>query len=281
MGASVLVAQRGLLPGSSNGLDEPLIVVAHQRVIPLDHELRVTAGSGQVLDQHGQTCGSGLTVRPVRPGRLIDPYFNLGSNHGGHDAGAVPWPLIDHVQPSIARSDQVPDDSADSGGVSHGDRGEDVPEAAAPALACTKAMALTFVRGLDGSGKSTAARATAFALSAAHPRAKIAVTDSTGRYLFCGGKVVSHRVQHLYKLKPGHDGSALKTGREILAYGLSRRLINSPGHFGVGDAELLISVRDPHRIDPAAYAKIYGWQWLSAMSPQRRLRTLDAVTVSP
>lgn len=134
---------------------------------------------------------------------------------------------------------------------------------------------LVIIGGLDGSGKTTAAQHTARALSGEYPRKRIVVTDSTGMWRFQQGALVEHGAAQLEHHKPMTGASRLRAAVDLGAFTLGRRKLNARA---VSDADLVISVRDPHRIDPALYAGIYGPSVLKKLPPHRRLALFGAFT---
>jgi hypothetical protein len=60
-------------------------------------------------------------------------------------------------------------------------------------------------------------------------------------------------------------------------FALARRLITGR----VEESSLHISVRDPHRIDPALYASAYGLWGVAKLTPEGRLRLFDRLTWAP
>lgn len=130
--------------------------------------------------------------------------------------------------------------------------------------------------GVDGTGKSTLALEMALHLTKIHPTAIIRVTDSNGRFTFRNGENTDHTFRNLEHLKPLPDDGRLAAIMHLGSFTLGRRLINAKP----GEADMLISVRDPHRIDPAAYMAVYGGA-LSRLSPKTRLQILDLTTAAP
>lgn len=132
------------------------------------------------------------------------------------------------------------------------------------------------LEGVDGTGKSTLAHEMALHLTEIHPAAVIRVTDSNGRFTFRNGESPDHTFHNLEHLKPSPDDGRVAAITHLGLFTLGRRLINARP----GAVDMLISVRDPHRIDPAAYMAVYGGA-LGRLSPQARLQILDLTTAAP
>lgn len=133
------------------------------------------------------------------------------------------------------------------------------------------------IEGLDGSGKSTSAQAAAQNLSELYPKRSIAVTDSSGFYNYRSGELTDHRYRFIADLKPGVTSSRLESMVRLGAFTLSRQAMDYKGMLG---ADLLISVRDSHRIEPSTYAKIYAGP-LGRLSTRQRLTIFDRLSHSP
>ena len=131
------------------------------------------------------------------------------------------------------------------------------------------------IEGLDGSGKSYTARHTAQDLSELYPRARIGMADSTGLYDYRAGQLVSHKYPKLECIEPVVGEGRLKTVARLGAFTLTRKLID---YQGLRRSDLLISVRDPQRVDPATYSTVYHPGIFGRMSAASRLEFFDRFT---
>lgn len=133
------------------------------------------------------------------------------------------------------------------------------------------------IAGLDGTGKSYAAQEAARNISGVYPERTIAVTDSTGFYEFRAGDLTDHRYSRIVDLKPDVNSSKLGSMASLGAFTLSRKVMDYRGMLG---SDLLLSVRDSHRIDPATYARVYAGP-IGKLSTTRRLAIFDRLSHSP
>lgn len=132
------------------------------------------------------------------------------------------------------------------------------------------------ISGIDGSGKSTAAYEAARLLSEAHPDASIRTADSTGVSTFRGGEKILHQAKRLEEVEPTSTASKLETLVRMGAFTLGRQ--SSEQILAHKPNSLVIGVRDPFRIDLAAYSTIFGPSVFKKMSAASRLRLFDTLT---
>lgn len=133
---------------------------------------------------------------------------------------------------------------------------------------------LVIIGGLDGSGKSTTAQGAAATLSSAYPERRITVTDSNGIYTYHTGNLIDHRSAELEQRKPVTGTSRMRAAFDLGIFAMQRRALNVRAS---ANSDLVLSVRDPHRIEPALYAGIYGPSRIKELSPYRRLQVIDRV----
>lgn len=133
------------------------------------------------------------------------------------------------------------------------------------------------IEGLDGSGKSTTALESAKILSDQFPKLRISVTDSTGLYKFKNGKLRSRRFSTIGDSKPRQDQNRLQRAAQAFKFARLRRHVNRVGE----KADLLISVRDPDRLDPALYASVYASALMDHVGMKTRLQFFDRLTHAP
>lgn len=133
---------------------------------------------------------------------------------------------------------------------------------------------LVVIEGLDGSGKSTTAQDSAISLSELYPDASIGVADSTGLYSYQNGELQDHRYSRLIELEPKAGAGKLHTVGALGAFTLARKFVD---YQGLKRSDVLVSVRDPQRVDPAAYSAVYNPGVLGRMSADARLRVFDKV----
>lgn len=136
---------------------------------------------------------------------------------------------------------------------------------------------IALLEGLDGSGKSTTAQAVAQNISENRPEARIAVADSTGLYLYHCGRLLVHQYGGLLDLEPHSNQGRTSTLAHLGAFALGRKLVD---YQGMKRSDLLISVRDPHRVEPASYSAVYS-PLLGKLSTGQRLTVFDAITRAP
>lgn len=134
----------------------------------------------------------------------------------------------------------------------------------------------TAVVGLDGSGKSTAAHGSAQLLSEAHKDRKIIIADSDGVSEYRNGEIVRRRLGVIEKLIPPANVSKLGRVGLSLSFMLARQY--SEQLFAHGPDRLVVGVREPFRVEPAAYAPILLSERFSNMSPERRLKLFGYMT---
>lgn len=131
------------------------------------------------------------------------------------------------------------------------------------------------VIGIDGSGKSTAAHAAARLLSIEHPESDIRVADSTGLAYYGAGEITRKRFEGLDKIEPAGKSSKLETVVRMGSFTLLRQFMES--EYAHSPNSLTIGVRDPFRIDLAAYLPIFLGDKVSP-SPERRLKLFSKFT---
>ena len=131
------------------------------------------------------------------------------------------------------------------------------------------------VIGIDGSGKSTAAHAAARLLSIEHPESDIRVADSTGLAYYGAGEITSKRFEGLDRIEPEGTSSKLMTMLRMGSFTLLRQFMES--EVAHAPNSLTIGVRDPFRIDLAAYLPIFLGDKISP-SPERRLKLFNKFT---
>ena len=131
------------------------------------------------------------------------------------------------------------------------------------------------VIGIDGSGKSTAAHSAARLLSIEHPDSDIRVADSTGLAYYGAGEITRKRFEGLDKIEPEGRSSKLETIARMGSFTLLRQLMES--EYAHSPNSLTIGVRDPFRIDLAAYLPIFLGDKLSP-SPEQRLKLFSKFT---
>ncbi len=136
---------------------------------------------------------------------------------------------------------------------------------------------LVIIEGLDGSGKSTVAQEVAHVVSEEQPAARVVVTDSTGLYRYKGGELTEHRFSTLAKLEPTDADNTVTTLSKLGIFTTARKYID---HVASHSSDLLISVRDADRVDPATYASVYLPGLLGKLSAAQRLRFFDHFTHS-
>lgn len=138
-------------------------------------------------------------------------------------------------------------------------------------------VGLAVIVGLDGSGKSTTARVAAERLSEAYPSKRIKVADSTGLHAYEEGVLKKSYFGKLERLEPCGGVSIMNTCARLGAFTLGRKRVSRQG---CRETDLLISVRDPDRIEPATYSAIYANSLAGKISAERRLRFFDRFTRS-
>lgn len=133
------------------------------------------------------------------------------------------------------------------------------------------------IESIDGSGKTTTGLAAAQLLSQQYPKKRIKVADSGGVSSFVGGEQVGHWLPWLEKLEP-HNGSKIKKMGQLAVFTELRRASEA---IASHSADLVIGIRDPYRIDPAAYSVIFGPKRMRSMSALSRLTLFDKFTTAP
>jgi len=133
------------------------------------------------------------------------------------------------------------------------------------------------IEGLDGSGKSTAALEAALMLSEQYPEASIDVADSSGLHQFREGRQSDSKFEFVGDQKPTKEMNKLRAAAHLIGFLLVRQHMNNVG----AHSDVLISVRDPDRIDPALYAGAYLSSMLGKLSLENRLKLFDALAIGP
>lgn len=133
------------------------------------------------------------------------------------------------------------------------------------------------IESIDGSGKSTTGLAVAQRLSEEYPESKIKVADSNGVTTFENGEQTKARGRWIESLEP-HGGSKITRLARLGMFTVARRMSESAASH---EADLLIGIRDPYRVDPATYAIIFGPKKLRQMSAAGRLALFDKFTHAP
>jgi len=131
------------------------------------------------------------------------------------------------------------------------------------------------VIGIDGSGKSTAAHAAARLLSMEHPESDIRVADSTGLAYYGAGEITNKRFENLDKIEPEAKSSKFETILRMGSFTLLRQFMEQS--YGHQPDTLTIGVRDPFRIDLAAYLPVFLGDKVSP-SPEKRLKLFHSLT---
>lgn len=129
--------------------------------------------------------------------------------------------------------------------------------------------------GIDGSGKSTTAHASAKLMSETFQNLPVRVTDNDGIYDYYQGIWVTRYAEELEGLQSDRDMGRIRQLAHLAAFTVGRRAINSFHHSG-----LHISVRDPHRIDPAIYAGIYKVPVVGKLPPAQRFEIFNRLTLA-
>lgn len=139
----------------------------------------------------------------------------------------------------------------------------------------SKTASIVNLIGIDGSGKSATAVAAAEQLTAIFVDSQVNVTDNDGLRRYRGGELIAHIAPEVEYLQPkAFMNRALELG-SLASFMAARRTINA-----FHGPDLHISVRDPHRIDPALYAGVYGVPILRRLSPFERLRFFNSLTIA-
>jgi hypothetical protein len=128
------------------------------------------------------------------------------------------------------------------------------------------------LEGLDGSGKSTTAHEAVQQLSEAYPKAIMKLTDSDGIYEYVSGEQRMHCFGHIDELGPQQQHRRAGAMMRLGAFAALRMAID---HVGLR-SDLLVGVRDPHRILPATYSSVMFPGLFGRMSTSARLRLFDA-----
>lgn len=134
------------------------------------------------------------------------------------------------------------------------------------------------IESIDGSGKSTAALEAAEALSGEYVSSSISVVDSTGVYRYQAGEMVNHSWSDIENLEPHQAKSRLVVAAKLGLFTMARRAAEGAASH---TSDLVIGVRDPYRIDPAAYSLIFSPSKFNKLSPDARLRIFNALTMAP
>jgi len=133
------------------------------------------------------------------------------------------------------------------------------------------------IESIDGAGKTVAAHGTALNLSGVYRDKRIAVVDSTGVYRYQSGELSDQSWTQLENLEPHQSRSKLVIAAKLGAFTLARRMVEG---VATRHADLVIGVRDPYRIDPAAYALVFGPSRIRKLSAVARLRMFSSFTNS-
>jgi thymidylate kinase len=134
------------------------------------------------------------------------------------------------------------------------------------------------IESIDGSGKSTAALEAAEALSGEYVSSSISVVDSTGVYRYQAGELVGHSWSNIENLEPHQAKSRLAVAAKLGLFTMARRAAESTA---AHTSDLVIGVRDPYRIDPAAYSRVFSPSLFNKLSADARLRMFNAFTLAP
>lgn len=134
------------------------------------------------------------------------------------------------------------------------------------------------IEGVDGCGKSTAAIKAAELLSSNYPHSSVKVVDSSGVYKFKAGEAVKKSWANLDRLIPKAGQSKVGSITSLGAFTTARRLAEG---WVSGASDLVISVRDPFRIDPSVYALVYGLPHVRRLDIAGRLRFFNRLTLAP
>lgn len=136
------------------------------------------------------------------------------------------------------------------------------------------------VSGLDGSGKSTSAQNAAAALSKEYIDRQISVLDTDGGTTYLGGLAVKVAgfVSRCYGLS--QMNGPLHTAGTV-AYTACRRSLDARHRAGLEGDDVVISVRDVARVDPAVYAPEICSVIFKRMSIGRRFDIFDKTTLLP
>lgn len=137
---------------------------------------------------------------------------------------------------------------------------------------------LVFIEGLDGSGKSTTAREVVRRISTAYTAARIAVADSDGLSTFQNGRIVKRHYSSIASQtaegRPETGDKPVTSLQRLSAFAIGRRQDHAEA---VRRSDLLVSVRDPFRIDAAILAGMYS-PMLGRLSAANRLSIFDKLT---
>lgn len=134
------------------------------------------------------------------------------------------------------------------------------------------------LESVDGMGKSTAAQDVALRLSENYPNQRITVVDSDGIFRYGRGALTSRTLPWLEKLEPHQTKSKLACASRLGIFTVARRMAEASVTY---NSDLVIGVRDPYRIDPAAYSLLFGPSFVKNMSPASRLRLFNGVARAP
>lgn len=134
------------------------------------------------------------------------------------------------------------------------------------------------IESIDGSGKTTTAIGAAQKLSEAYSSSTIKVVDSNGVYFYRNGNLEGRHMENLANLEPHQNSSKIVKIAKLGAFTVGRRMADS---ILTGNADLVVSVRDPFRIDPATYSPIYMPSIFKRFTTESRLRLFDKLTWAP
>jgi hypothetical protein len=132
-----------------------------------------------------------------------------------------------------------------------------------------------YIEGVDGSGKTKTAHGVAQVLGEQYPNARIQVADSSGVVVYRNGETIAKRFGWLESMEPRSNVSHPRMLAQLVGFTAVRRAAN------IGSTDLLLSARDPHRINPAVYAKIYIPELFGRLSAAARLALFDHLTYAP
>jgi len=134
------------------------------------------------------------------------------------------------------------------------------------------------IEGIDGSGKSTAALRAAELLSSTYPESSVKVVDSSGVHKFARGELTETGWDRIEGIIPKATHSKLRSIAQLGAFTTARRMVEG---WLSGSSDLVVSVRDPFRIDPALYATVYEIPGLRRMDLAGRLRFFNRFAMAP
>lgn len=132
------------------------------------------------------------------------------------------------------------------------------------------------VEGIDGSGKSTAAFGAAELLSSTYRDIDIRVADSDGVTFYRGGEIINNKLASVERLIASGKVSKIGSAVRSLAFMGARQY--SEQFAGHGPDRLVIGVRDPFRVDPAAYSPVLLHERFADISAEKRLKLFSGLT---